>query len=433
MTAAVPVTNPEQGLPVLDTLAVDSLIRLRWLAVLGQFVTILTARFTLEVHIQWLPVLLIIGTTALTNLFLILLRRAGTWLSISAVPHVMAWDTLLLAALLYWTGGTENPFTLFLLLNAVLAALTLSRLSAWLLMLVGLISLLVLIQHHHPLLHLNGKPLSADHLLVGRIVAFFLISSTLIHLVQRLRGQLRREMRTRRQTQEHLAEERRHHSIATLAAGAAHELGTPLSTIAVVSREMELELQNDEADHDLTQMARTINSQVERCQQILSRLRPELTPIPTQNFHLTELQTQLLEHLNPEDQTRCFFHWHHPHPIHLPLQAIREALGNLIRNALQSSTHHQPVDINAQLDAHHIHFTVRDHGHGIPAAIRRHLGEPFLTTKPPGQGMGLGLHLVKLLAHQLGGSLHFTPAPGGGETFTLTLPNHATKHHTTAS
>lgn len=409
-------------IPELDSLAVDTLIRLRWISVLGQVGTVFVAWYWCDVAIPWGAVLLFISITALTNILLVSLRRAEWRRGTEAVPHVMAWDTLLLAGLLYWTGGAQNPFSLFLLLNSVLAALTLGRLSAWLLMLVGFSTLLLLTEHHHPLLLRTGDALPASLWIKGRVVAFFLISVTLIYLVQRLRGKLRGEIHERRSTQERLAEERRFHAVATLAAGAAHEMGTPLSTIAVVSREIEIELERDDPDDELTGMARTIRAEVERCQQILARLRPDQANAPSQTFSLGELEALLLESLPENDKIRLRFEWPSEQQIRLPREALREALSNLIRNALQASLEDKPVEVSASSTEGIIKFRVRDHGPGIAESIRRHLGEPFVTTKDPGKGLGLGLHLVKLLAHQLGGKLTISKALGGGESFILSLP-----------
>jgi len=315
-----------------------------------------------------------------------------------------------------------NPFALFLLLNAVMAALTLGRSASWLLMLVGFCSLLLLTQYHRPLLSRTGAPLSPELWLYGRIVAFFLISSTLIYLVQRLRGQLRTEMLQSRKAQSRLEEERRFHAVATLAAGAAHEMGSPLSTIAVVSRELERELAKDDPDDELTRMARTIHDQVERCQKILSRLRPDLAQAPGQSFKLTQLAHRLKEPLSPADRTRLEISWKDDLALQLPLDAVTEALSNLLRNAFQASPADQQIELSAIAEPAVIRFQVRDHGPGLTPEVRQHLGEPFVTTKSPGKGMGLGLHLVKLLAHQLGGRLSASPAAGGGELFELSLP-----------
>ncbi len=112
-------------------------MRLRWVAVLGQLGALFVARSQFEVSIPWGAVLVFPAVTVLTNGLLMALRRAGSGLINAAVPHVMVWDTLLLAGLLYWTGGAQNPFALFLLVNAVLAAVTLGRVAAWLLLGLG--------------------------------------------------------------------------------------------------------------------------------------------------------------------------------------------------------------------------------------------------------------------------------------------------------
>nr|WP_075087465.1 histidine kinase dimerization/phospho-acceptor domain-containing protein [Verrucomicrobium spinosum] len=179
--------------------------------------------------------------------------------------------------------------------------------------------MMFLFTHHHPLRTIQGGPLPGQVLGVGRITSFVLVSGTLIHFVQRLLRQLQAETDERRRAHLRLEEERRFHAVATLAAGAAHEMGTPLSTIALVSRELELELEATGAeDADLVQMSRTIRQEVERCRAILERLRPLDTSGAREPFTLEELEGSLSASLGMEDRARVRFHWLPSRPFSCP-------------------------------------------------------------------------------------------------------------------
>jgi two-component system sensor histidine kinase RegB len=226
--------------------------------------------------------------------------------------------------------------------------------------------------------------------------------------------------------QDQVAKNERLASLVTLAAGAAHELGTPLATIAVVAKELEryaaMLVENDAVLED----AKLIRSEVERCRRILERMSAQsaepLGEAPTA-VKLGDFLSQVLaEFSEPQRALLAIEVANEGLAAVLPKQATAQSLAALIQNALDANLDQRPILITATGTDSKLRIAVRDHGHGMPANVLRRIAEPFFTTKEPGKGMGLGTFLVRTFAESLGGRVLFDSVPGDGTTVTLELP-----------
>ena len=214
-------------------------------------------------------------------------------------------------------------------------------------------------------------------------------------------------------------------SIVTLAAGAAHELGTPLGTIAVVSKDLELYAESVLGNGEVATEARLIRSEVDRCRQILQQMSVRgaepigETPVP---LGLGEALGSVKQGFAPPErdlvQTEVAGEGQE---VTLPPDATRQALTALVRNALDASDG-SPVLLTAECAQGKLRFTVKDSGCGMRRETLDRVAEPFFTTKPPGRGMGLGTFLVRAYAEALNGSLEFESEAGAGTKVTLELP-----------
>jgi two-component system sensor histidine kinase RegB len=216
-------------------------------------------------------------------------------------------------------------------------------------------------------------------------------------------------------------------SLTALAAGAAHELATPLATIAVASCELDRVADR----HDMPGLAEDVSlirSQVDRCRDILDRMsgRASAKWIDTpRSVPLDEIVELLRVELGAERLARVRIDVEPGLVVLAPSAGLVQALRNLVMNALDASRPDDAASLAATARDSRVAFVVRDRGHGMSAETLNRVSEPFFTTKPPGSGYGLGLFLVRLFAERLGGTLAIDSVPGQGTTVVLELPREA--------
>ncbi|MDB4991368.1 MAG: hypothetical protein JWN04_6546, partial [Myxococcaceae bacterium] len=206
-------------------------------------------------------------------------------------------------------------------------------------------------------------------------------------------------------------------SLATLAAGAAHELATPLATIAVVAKELQRELSTGAHADD----ARLIRDEVERCKHILEQMASDAGESAGEAFSrvtVSELVRKCLDGLHEAE--RVTVELQTDAAVKVPSTVFARALRGLVRNALQAST--AAVTLSAHERKGELVIEVRDRGVGIAPEVLANVGVPFFTTKPTGQGMGLGVFLARALCDRLGGRFALTSSVGEGSIASVILP-----------
>jgi two-component system sensor histidine kinase RegB len=212
-------------------------------------------------------------------------------------------------------------------------------------------------------------------------------------------------------------------SLATLAAGAAHELGTPLGTIAIVAKELERALASngtDEVRGDL----KLIREMVGRCRGILNRMSARAGENAGEAFERITTDAWASAALDglPSRERVGVEQLASNAAIFAPPLAMGDALRGLLKNALQASAPDAWVALRITAERGRVRAAVKDRGRGMPPEILARVGEPFFTTKGPGDGMGLGLFLTRALAEQLGGEFHIASRPGEGTEAWIDLP-----------
>lgn len=406
--------------------SVPWLLRLRWGAVLAEAAALLTGLVVLRMALPLVPLLSLVGAAALANLLLSIWVARGGVLTRPAIGGVLAFDVLMLSALLYFSGGPANPFSVLYLVHVTLAAVVLGAPSAYAIAALATLSFGLLFYDHVPvpMLVRLGEGTVSVHLL-GMWVAFAIAAALVAHFVGRVSAALAQREAELAAARERVARSERLAAVATLAAGAAHELATPLATISVIAGELALDAS---AGTPLAADAALIRAEVERCRAILDQLSYRAgEPIgeAPSSMRAGALLDEIAARLSPAERARVTLSDATSTPVALPRVALAQAIGSLVRNALDAqSTGGGPVELSARDEPGALRFVVEDHGAGMDEATLAHAGEPFYTTKGA-RGLGLGLFLARSVAEQLGGRLRIESAVGRGTRAILELPRTA--------
>jgi two-component system sensor histidine kinase RegB len=429
MAVSVGVTKAAAVLDARPLATGPWLVRLRWAAVLAQAIGVAVAVQALGLALPLVPIASLIVLLAASNLAL------GWWLSHGrpAQPGVfgvvLALDVTLLTALLWLTGGTSNPFTTVYLVYIALAAVTLGSRWTWtiaMLSVLGYATLFAITPPADPHAAHRPAPDLSGHL-AGMWVAFLSAAVLIGFFVTRVREALDEREQALAEARRVAAARDRLASLTTLAAGAAHELATPLATIAVASKELVREAEAA-ASVALIEDARLIRSQVERCRQILDHMsgRADASTVdPPTTIDPAVVIREAIDALPAGASSRVQVSVQGlPTSVRIPKVGVARVLTTLIKNALDASDEGAGVEIAVTTTAAALAFAVRDSGRGMDEATLARAGEPFFTTKPPGAGFGLGLFLARTFVEQWGGQFSLSSEPGRGTLAAVSFTSH---------
>ncbi|RYE86280.1 MAG: HAMP domain-containing histidine kinase, partial [Myxococcales bacterium] len=409
------------------------LVRLRWVAAAGQLLAIGVATQAFGATLPTSGLLALVGLGAASNAALALWPEHRWPAPPARLVSVLIFDTASLTAMLALSGGASNPFSVFYLVHVVLAALLLDARATVLLAVVtslgfGALFALPAGEHDHHAMMMHGD--FSSHL-QGMWISYTLAAVFIGYFVWRLARALEDRERQLEALRRGAARAERLASLSDLAAGAAHELGSPLATIAVVAGELGHVGEGAPVDAAaVREDAALLRGEAERCRRILERLAArsgealgEAPALTTTGEVIADVRQELGrvrgERLRVDDPR--------PSSLRAPRRALVQSLLNLVNNAFDAIDglgEAGRVTLRVTSGAA-VTWTVVDNGTGpAPGALER-LGEPFYTTKPPGRGMGLGLFLVGSFAERLGGRLELGPGPDGGMEAELSLPRGA--------
>jgi len=414
--------------PILDSPSRRNLQRLFLLrSVMIVFMLAATlALFYLHIPLPRYPIAFAVGGMLLLNLITLLrLNKHHKHINDQEVLLQLMGDLLALTVLFYHTGGYSNPLVWMYLLPLTVAAVALKREYAWLLAAIAIACYSLLVFYYVPLSHLHMHDIAGKTLdihLVGMWIGFVVSAGIIAFFVSRIGHSLREYDQLMASIREKSLESERVLSLGTLAASAAHELGTPLSTMAIISKELAQDLTNQP---EQLQQLEILRKQISRCKEIISsitRNAGQRRADAGEGLALREfLQTLIARWRDTRPATELIVSMceNTSNPLIFTDRTLIQALQNLLDNAADAS----PVRImfNADWDDNYLQISIRDFGDGISDDIKKQLGKPFFTSKNE-QGMGLGIYLSQITLARFGGELSLNNHIDGGVLTLIKLP-----------
>ena len=389
----------------------DTILRLRWLAVLGQLTAIFIVVQGLEFDVPVVPCIIIVGLSALLNLTLQIAFNPMQRLEPVHAASLLALNIVELAALLYFTGGLQNPFSFLFLVPVLISATALPVRLTVSLGLLAVACASALFFYHLPLPWEGDEPLELPPIyLLGVWLSIVLaIGVTSLYAFQ-VTEESRKLADALAATELVLAREQHLSQLDGLAAAAAHELGTPLATITLISKELQLAIKPDSEHAD---DVRLLNEQAKRCRAILAKLTELSSGAP---FDRMKLSTLIEEVVAPHRNFGVAINvalsaGEAAEPVGGRNPAILYGLGNLLENAVDFA--HERVEVAASWNGQDVAVTITDDGPGFAPEVMDRIGEPYVTNRRrhggegEASGLGLGFFIAKTLLERSGATLDF--------------------------
>ena len=422
--------------PVRRSLRLQSMVRLRWIAVAGQLATVLGVYFGLGFPLPLAPCLVLIGLSACLNLYLRFNFPARVRLAPEHAAPLLAYDILQLVGLLYLTGGLTNPFGVLLIVPVMVSASSMPLRPT--LILAGLVVIAAsgLAFAHQPLPWFPHQPLNLPLIyILGIYLALISCLAFMGIHAWRIAEETRQMSDALAAAEVVLAREKQLSALDGLAAAAAHELGTPLGTISIVAKEL---LRATAPDDPAAEDIKLLKGQVDRCRDILAKLT-SLSQAPDAHFARMPLSALIEEVIAPHRDfgidIRVVLSGEpgSEEPVGQRNPAVLHGLGNLVENAVDFAD--REVTVSAEWTLQTVTLTIADDGPGFAPEIIGKLGEPYVTTRervrakaPDGEfGLGLGFFIAKTLLERSSATMELANRrpPASGAVVTVTWPRSA--------
>ena len=390
----------------------DTILRLRWLAVLGQLATIFIVEQGLEFDVEVVPCLTIVGLSAFLNLILQIRFNPMQRLEPAFAAALLALNIIELAGLLFFTGGLQNPFSFLFLAPVLISATALPIRLTFVLGMLAVACASVLVFFHLPLPWDSDDPLVLPPIYLLGVWLSIVVAIGVTSLYAFQVAEEARKLSDALAATELVLTREQHLTQLDGLAAAAHELGTPLSTIFLISRELEQSLpENSQLSGDI----KTLREQAQRCRDILAKIAQlSATGAPFDRMPLSALIEETVAPHREFDvaiKVRIAISGT-PQPVGTRNPGILYGVGNILENAVDFAR--TTVEVNAWWNAETVEIVISDDGPGIAPDILKRIGEPYLSRRNadevPGarRGLGLGIFIARTLLERTGAKVSFT-------------------------
>ncbi len=399
------------------------LFLLRNIVLAAQCLTFALALWVLEMQLPWMEMVAVVVLLAAINLATwVRLRHNWPVSSIEFFAQLLV-DVLALSALLYFSGGSTNPFISLYLLPLTIAAAALPWTYTWVMAAITISCYTLLLFYYVPLPHDHSEHNSEFNLHVSGMWLAFVLSTVLIAwFVVKMGISIRERDKDLALAREQALRNEQIIALGTLAAGAAHELGTPLATMAVVTGELQKEYpENSEFQHDI----KILRDQILHCKRTLTQLLADVGQARAEDAGGQAVDRFLQQVLDKWQLMRPMVKFSYrsggvqPAPQILGAHLLSQSILNLLNNAADASL--DRIEIESSWDQQELLLEILDYGKGLSEEAAQRAGQAFFTSKP-GQGFGIGLFLANANIERFGGSVSLTNREGGGARTQVRLP-----------
>lgn len=445
--------------PTSSTPPLIRLVALRRIEVLTQAIVLILAVAWLKIPLDIVTMASIIALLAGINLVTQWRIEHGGAVTDGELFAQLSVDVFILTLLLYFSGGSANPFVSLFIISPTIAAATLPARHAWAMAGITLLAYTFLMFWNLPLPPPQGEfsqlaqldallaratgtaPEHAGHMsgfalhILGMWLNFVISVGVVAFFLTRMASALKSRERELAAAREAALRNEQILSLGTLAAGAAHQLGTPLGTMAVVIRELELSHADDGGNPELKSDLRLLREQVDHCKQTISQILAsagQTRDESLQSMALDAYLDQLLEEwqlIRPRAPLRAKLEGRQPAPLIAADRRLEQAILNLLDNAADANgARTEALCFTARWDEDSCRIEILDHGPGLDSEVAQRIGQPFFSTKQRADsdvgGIGIGLFLTNASVEQFGGKVElFNRNDGqGGACTRITLP-----------